>query len=80
MKNKYYKCSVETNDEYGSIGFILKDNKKNYLDKLEKFFRRNNNIKYDGVFLPLTECNADDLKDLNYVFKESLFGMFLRIR
>ena len=80
---KFYKCSVETYDEYRSAGFIVRE-RGNIEDKLVKFFKKTSTcvqyLKYDGVYLPLTECHMYDLDDLNYVFKESIFGNFYRIK
>ena len=73
MLLKYFKCSVETADEYKSALFIVKDNGKDPVEKIRKFFERNKKwIRYDGVYLPLTEsfesCKA------NYTFQETIFG------
>lgn len=79
-KYRYFKCSVETVDEYRSAGFILKDNRKNPEDKISKFFERNKNwIRYDGVYIPLTECRNFFDCEVNYLFKETIFGLFERV-
>ncbi len=75
---RYYKCSVETADEYKSVGFILRG-KGNIEDKIAKFFTHSG-LLYDGVFLPLTECAKSDLGSLNFIFKESIFGTFYQVK
>jgi len=82
MKHRYFKCSVEHANEYQSAGFILKANGKNPIEKIKKFFDKNKWIRYDGVYLPLTECatfGEMDRYDLNRIYQETIFG-FERVR
>ena len=83
MGYKYFKCSVELSDEYQSVGFILKANKKDPVEKIKRFFDKHEKwMHYDGVYLPLTECSTYkelDRTNLNLIYKETLFG-FERVR
>lgn len=78
MRYKYYKCSIEVADEYQSAGFILKDNGKDPIEKIKKFFDKHKKwIRYDGVYLPLKECatyGEMDRTELNRIYQETIFG------
>ena len=73
MRYKYYKCSVELQDEYKSAGFIVKDNGKDPIEKIKKFFDENKKwIRYDGVYLPLKQVLI--LENVNRIYQETIFG------
>ncbi len=73
MKYKYYKCSIEVPDEYQSAGFIVKDNGKDPIEKLKKFFEDHKKwLRYDGVYFPLKQVLA--LENVNRIYQETIFG------
>lgn len=72
-KKRYYKCSGVTPDAYLCIGFIMKD-EDDPVDRIADFFKNDTHLKYDGVYLPLTECEKNDLKGISFIYKETIFG------
>ena len=72
-KKRYYKCSGVTREAYLAVGFIMKD-EGDPVDRIADFFNNDKYLKYDGVFLPLTECEKDDLDGFDFIYKETIFG------